>query len=335
LLALAACAGLAITGCNPPTAGVACTLSEPCDRWETTQGTVPYFRNRSVLVGNTAVTTAIVVIHGANLEADFSYENMVSVAESAGTLDQTLIVAPYFQVAAGVDCDNATADPSPGDLVWSCGGWKDGAEASNGQVTSYDVVDQLVEAIATPGRFPNLERIVVTGHSAGGQFTTRYAALTHTPSAGRLRYVVANPSSYLYLDEARAVDSPCSAGGCFASPYVDNASCSAYDQFPYGLENPYGYAVGTASPAATLVSRDVIFLAGDLDVLANAAGTDMDTSCSANAQGIDRRTRAINYWQYLRTLYGSTAPLSIVAGCKHSERCMFGSSEAKEALFSP
>jgi pimeloyl-ACP methyl ester carboxylesterase len=334
-VAVAGCGGS--SGTSPPTPGVACTSTEPCDRWDTGAGTVPYFRNLPLLAGSDAVTTAIVVIHGANLKADFSYSNMMSAAQAAGVGAETLVVAPYFQVPAGVDCDGATASPAPADLVWSCGDWKDGGQAANGAATSYDVVDAIVEAIAAPGRFPALERIVIAGHSAGGQFTTRYAALSHTPSAARARYVVANPSSYLYFDDARATSaSTCDATGCtggFASPYFDVADCPAYDQFPYGLENPYGYAVGAASPVATLLGRDVTFLAGDLDVLANATGTDMDTSCSANAQGIDRRTRALEYWTYLRERYGSTAPLTVVPGCEHSESCMFGSAEAAIALF--
>jgi hypothetical protein len=299
---------------------------------------VPYFRNRPLLTSDAAITTAVVVIHGANMRADFSYENLSEVATSAGALEDTLIVAPYFQAPPGVDCDGASASPSPGDLVWSCDAWKDGASALNGSLTSYDVVDQIVEAIAAPGRFPNLSRLVVAGHSAGGQFTVRYAAFTHTPSAGRLRYVVANPSSYPYLDGTRAAEGTvCSSDGCaggFTNPYFDASSCPSYDQFPYGLEAPYGYAADAmTNPAFDLVSRNVAFMVGDLDVLANAGGTDMDTSCSANAQGIDRRSRALGYWNYLRTFYGKTAPLSVVPGCMHSESCMFSSADGVEAIF--
>src|SRR5262249_51528255 len=66
--------------------------------------------------------------------------------------------------------------------------------------------------------FPNLKLIVVTGHSAGGQFTHRYAAATHVEKQIRIpmRYVVANPSTYLYLDETRLRASATCAekGGC-------------------------------------------------------------------------------------------------------------------------
>ena len=54
-----------------------------------------------------------------------------------------------------------------------------------------------------PGIFPNLKTVVVVGHSAGGQFVNRYAA----GGAGcpnplvEVRYVIMNPSSYLYVDD--------------------------------------------------------------------------------------------------------------------------------------
>ena len=56
---------------------------------------------------------------------------------------------------------------------------------------------------------PGADLISVVGHSAGGQTVQRYALSTALPPAIRtglaLRYVVANPSSYGYLDSTRPV----------------------------------------------------------------------------------------------------------------------------------
>jgi trehalose 6-phosphate synthase len=56
--------------------------------------------------------------------------------------------------------------------------------------------------------FPDLKTVVLAGHSGGGQLVHRYAVVGKAPaalaSAGiHLRYVVANPSSYVYFSDAR------------------------------------------------------------------------------------------------------------------------------------
>ena len=46
-----------------------------------------------------------------------------------------------------------------------------------GYGSSFEVIDHIVDELFDPALYPNLTRIVFTGHSAGGQFTQRYAAL--------------------------------------------------------------------------------------------------------------------------------------------------------------
>lgn len=55
--------------------------------------------------------------------------------------------------------------------------------------------------------FPHLKAIVVSGHSAGGQYVTRYemANQIHDTLGVPITYVVSNPSSYAYLDPERPV----------------------------------------------------------------------------------------------------------------------------------
>ena len=54
---------------------------------------------------------------------------------------------------------------------------------------------------------------VLFGNSAGGQFVNRYAAVDRGPDvlAGRglqVRFVISNPSTYLYFDRERPVSVP-------------------------------------------------------------------------------------------------------------------------------
>lgn len=80
-----------------------------------------------------------------------------------------------------------------------------GAVDREGKLTSYDFMDEVLRKVANKAAFPNLKTIVISGHSAGGQFANRYemANQIHETLGVPLTYVVANPSSYAYLDATR------------------------------------------------------------------------------------------------------------------------------------
>ena len=73
------------------------------------------------------------------------------------------------------------------------------------KLASFDFADELLRRLAKREIFPNLKAIVVSGHSAGGQFVTRYemANQSHDKLGIPITYVVANPSSYAYPDPER------------------------------------------------------------------------------------------------------------------------------------
>ena len=80
---------------------------------------------------------------------------------------------------------------------------------------------------------------MIAGHSAGGQFANRFAA-AH-PAQPETRYIVANPSSYLYLDAQRREDLWLDK---FSIPKSD--VCFNYNHYKYGTEilNAYMLARG-------------------------------------------------------------------------------------------
>ena len=103
--------------------------------------------------------------------------------------------------------------------------WRYGAESisdvnynNNATISSFGAMDVLLESLCDRKRFPNLQRIVVTGHSAGGQFVHRWALSSNSWCFGdgqyahrwapksdlpNVRTVVANPRSFTYLDNRR------------------------------------------------------------------------------------------------------------------------------------
>lgn len=245
------------------------------------------------LLGGTIPDRAVVVVHGTDRNAEDYWRWTMDGASKAGH-SAALVVAPLF------------------DSAWSSNDWKDG---DGGPVSSYAALDQLLGMVADKARFSNIKRIVITGHSAGGQVTQRYAAVGNAPAP--VSYVVMNPSSYVYLDKWRPVANP----------------CSSFNRWKYGLDKRNGYvaALTPAEVAARYTSRQVVIANGSLDTKDNHS---MDTSCSANAQGKHRSARGKAYADRIKALYPS-APHSyiVVPGVGHDGQAMLSAPALRSVLY--
>jgi hypothetical protein len=78
-------------------------------------------------------------------------------------------------------------------------------------ISSFDILDQMLAILTDRNLYPNINKISMLGHSAGGQMVQRYAIMSllaaaydiHDVDYIKMQFVVANPSSYTYLDERR------------------------------------------------------------------------------------------------------------------------------------
>ena len=295
------------------------------------------YRSFSLKAKNPRVERALVVIHGAGRNADSYFLSAMAGALIAGALENTVIVAPRLASNSGDGCQDTLA---PGEISWTCGGaqdWRRGGVAADADgLYAFDLLDEILRKLARRAVFPNLKTIVVTGHSAGGQVTNRYAASNKVE--GELpvpvQYVVSNPSSYLYLDGARLPSGACSEkGGCKNQfgEYADGANCVTYDNWHYGMKQRAGYAASLPEERlrSALVSRDVTYLLGALDTLPLFG---FDSSCPAMAQGPNRLARGVTYWNYMRAR-GAKHTLVTVPACGHNGRCMYTAGESLGVLF--
>jgi hypothetical protein len=212
------------------------------------------------------------------------------------------------------------------------------------------VVDEILRRLASRERFPNLKSIVVAGHSAGGQYVTRYEMLNriHEKLGIPVSYVVANPSSYTYPDALRptAVALPASVAAGAPGytppipakppapfvPFSDASGCTSYNNWPYGLERRVGYAAKLSDDdlKRQLAARPTTYLLGELDILPLYG---FDGSCAAMAQGPTRFARGLAYAKYVNEKLGASHKVAIVPACGHNARCMFGSDAALPLLF--
>jgi len=278
---------------------------------------------------NENVTRALIVIHGRGRNADYYFRTSIAAALLADAVGNTIIIAPRFAANNGRGCRDSLA---ANETNWTCTGnnWRAGGVAmGNDALTSFDFADEILHKLARKDVFPNLQAIVVAGHSAGGQLVTRYemANQVHDTLGVPVAYVVANPSSYAYPDPDRPV-----AGSAEFRPYADRANCANYDRWPYGLKDRRGYAARLTDDQLRqqLPARPVTYMLGELDTLQTF---NFDSSCPAMAQGPNRLARGQAFMDHVKQHYGARHKLMVIPGCGHSARCMFTAESALPILF--
>jgi pimeloyl-ACP methyl ester carboxylesterase len=301
-----------------------------------TTSNIQIYRSYSLTKTHCAVTRAIVVLHGRGGTGADIFSTLTSAAQLAGKTASTLIVAPFFP-----DTRDGTQALLASDLAWRRDSGSQatydaamgGISVAPTQVSAFKVVDDLVANIANSGRFPNLASITVAGHSGGGQFAQRYAAggnRVSVPAAIRLHYVVANPSSYLYLDPKRPA-----SGSMITFTIPSSTLCRWYNVYGYGLDdlvkNTYMNTLTPAQIVSRYTPRKVTYLLGALDT----GTSNLDTSCYASAQGYNRYTRGTAYSNYLKKYFPSATNhvRVVVPNVGHTASGMFRSTQGLGVLF--
>jgi pimeloyl-ACP methyl ester carboxylesterase len=294
---------------------------------------------------NPAVARVFILVHGAGRNADDYFRSATAAAFLAGALENTLVISPRMASNAGGGCRDSLAR---NEISWNCNAWRSGGRAvSDSTVTSFDFLDALLRRVARKDLFPNVQAIVVAGHSAGGQVVNRYsmANRVHETLGVPVRYVVSNPSSYAWP----AGDRPTSAAWSLTAnapgyipepngngpafrPMGEGRGCTTYDQWPYGMQNRSGYAAGQPDDQLRrqLAARPVTYLLGELDILPLGG---FDGSCAAMAQGPTRLARGQAFAKYVNEKLGAKHEVTVVPLCGHNARCMFTANAALPLIF--
>ncbi|MFM0504762.1 alpha/beta hydrolase [Paraburkholderia caffeinilytica] len=299
-------------------------------------GTLPVFANGDWLAPTRDVKRAVILIHGRLRNAD-AYFNLAerACALAGGDAADMLLIVPQFLASADV---SAHALPST-TLHWEWTSWMGGDNAEGpAPLSSFDVLDAILQTLASREQFAALTEVVIAGHSGGGQVVQRYAVVTRgeAPLVARgiaLRYVVANPSSYVYFDAMRPT-----ASGEFAA--FDATACPSFNRWKYGLEDLPAYASGggrTASADAfesCYAHRDVTVLLGGADC--DPQHPALDRSCAAQTQGEHRLARGLAYSRYMAARHpegGARHRTFVIDGVGHDAKGIFASVHGLAALF--
>lgn len=330
----------------------ACTAStQACTEWValgTGGARSLIYRTYSLDKRNDRIRRALVMVHGTNRNPDRYFATATAAAFLAGALDDAIVIAPRVASADG-NCRDALAE---NEVSWSCGGdsWRSGgAAASHKELTSFDFMDAILKKLANRQTFPNMQAIVVAGHSAGGQFVARYemANRVHETLGVPVSYVVANPSSYAWPDATRPlpVDDAAPANAVLGwkeekphvkfsyGPFDGAAACARYNKWPAGLEErTAGYTKGMTDEQLKkqLVSRPATYLLSQVDTLPLGG---FDSSCPAMAQGATRRARGEAYVKFVNETLGAKHAVQIVPECGHNDRCVYTTPEVLPVIF--
>lgn len=221
-------------------------------------------------------------------------------------------------------------------------------------IGAFGALDALVLELAH--QWPDLRAITLIGFSAGAQMLQHSIGFAAAPPPGiSLRYVIADPGTWLYFDPVRptpyrlgqAADwESCSndgfPGDCifvFQRPSAPEA-CPAYDTWKYGTQSlPDGLGTQAAQARSRYVKAHVDFLEGALDSSA-AKGTFysiLDKSCAAELQGPFRLQRGVAYAAYEKVILKPSRlrRMVTVPGCAHDVACVLPSPAARPILFEP
>jgi pimeloyl-ACP methyl ester carboxylesterase len=305
------------------------------------EAVIPAFTSCNIDKPNAGITRAVIMLHGRLRDADKYFDLAKRSAAASGASADTVIIAPQL-LSTG---DAARHNLDPNIARWNIEALL-GGEAAKAPfaLSSFEVIDGIIAKLSDRNHFPNLERIVVAGHSGGAQIIQRYAVAgqadqvlakaglqpyadgmdssTAKSTAMRLRYVVANPSSYVYFDATR--------------PHA-NDRCADVNRWRYGVNDPVAYVQGDMKAIEQrYFTRRVIYLLGGSDTDPHHSA--LDKTCMAEAQGVHRLERGNAYFAHV-TKRAKTQNITLrhtrieVPGVAHDADRMFNSVCGKTALF--
>jgi len=326
---------------------------------------------------NNIIDAVFIVIHGSGRNADDYLYAAIASSKLQSTYANVLVVAPRFLAKEdGDDIRVLVHNQKRKPMQWNvtdpiAHSWRYGANAlpPSHTISSYDAIDDLVEYFASS--FTTIKTIIVGGHSAGGQFTHRWALLSSSPSwydsdydtmilpkntpfnndplntsrivmqqtttISKIRVVVANPRSFCYLDGRRL-----NVKKSFTIPTKEQIEdCPNYNKWEWGLEDGGDLIAPYRDNAIIHLGKNLTRLAyrySKRNVIYLSGANDTETlvrSCEADDfQGKYRRQRSSYYYQFLQTYFGKPVQKRlIVPNVGHDHSLMFTSPSGIEAIF--
>ena len=152
--------------------------------------------------------TAVIMIHGWGGGVKVSKEQL-ALQKAIGDI---YVVSPLYPRAMVMERHEVAPD---GRAVWNDSwpkdlsipgspddDWRGGGDANGTNLSSFDVIDTLMNRLSDRRLFPNIKKISLIGFSAGGQFVGRYVAVGKGEAGPgiTIQYAAMSPSTFLIPD---------------------------------------------------------------------------------------------------------------------------------------
>ena len=262
----------------------------------------PYYRNNSLNSTSEHIKYAIISLHGDGRNSFEHYSVISQLTEMAGLQDSTVLIAPTYPIQGDIDEHNLGDDilywP---DIDWNAGNLSRSTQSNPRpfRISAFSTLDTIYHRLVENNS--GLEKIILTGHSAGSQMVVRYAAGGRA-QAGitneniELIYVPVNTPSFLYYDGYRVVDQ--SAEVFDFGP----TNCASANQYKYGLENlnQYMEETGVSTIKENFEQANINYLIGEYDFGGQTS------TCARMVQGNSRLIRTHIYFAYIGYFYGDS-----------------------------
>ena len=262
----------------------------------------PYYRNISLDSTSEHIKYAIVSLHGDGRNSFEHYGVISELTNMVGFQDSTILIAPTYPIQDDIN------EHSLGDdiLYWPDIDWNAGNLSRSTQsnprpfrISSFSTLDTMFLRLVENNI--GLEKIILTGHSAGSQMVVRYAAggrgrASIANEIIELVYVPVNTPSFLYYDGYRVIDQ--SAEVFDFGP----TNCASANQYKYGLDNlnQYMEETGVATIIENFKRANLTYLIGEYDFGGQTS------TCARMVQGNSRLIRTHVYFAYIGYFYGDS-----------------------------
>lgn len=303
------------------------TLSFSTTSTTNTELNVEYFssfdlQKEAAIWGN--IKAAIIVIHGNERNANEYFSWLANALISMNKQDEVVLIAPHFKLSSDTGSDDQL-------LFWSNDGWKRGFSSNNissTKISSFTVVDTFINMLADKAHFPFIEKVIVTGHSAGAQYSHLHAAASpageNNPDI-ELQYIVANNQYFFYPGPERFSN----ISNSFNLPI----GCDNYTEWPFGTDNPTSYMSSFSDDEIRqrFINRPVNYLLGNLDI--QTGGTLNTSDCATVLLGEHRFQRGTYMYDYLGAFHAGHAHQKFtVPNVGHNPSAMYNSTASKELI---
>jgi hypothetical protein len=203
---------------------------------------IKYDGNISIHGKYSNIKEVVVAVHGVGQDSGAYARNAIRSAELNGEKEGSYgVIAPQFMQ---VEDKGKISSSTP---YWKGTAWNMGDQSvGGGDISSFNVMNEILQKLSDESQFPNLEKVVIAGNSAGGQFVSRYASGGADPekifgSDVDVSYVAMNSRSHMKFDKSIT--------------------------YKHGMKdlNEYMDDVGPRNLMKNFASRDVNFLYGEDD----------------------------------------------------------------------